>query len=297
MAITLEQARTLAALDRFGSFAKAAEYLKKGHTAVVYTLKSMEEATGADLLDRSGYRTSLTPIGMRVLEQCRKMLTVEEELNNLCQMAKSGWEPHLTVIFDGILPVEGIVTCINKVAEKSPLTKVSLLTEFLGDVEHRFDEKKADIMITLLPVAHHDLNEAALPMLRAHLVCQRDHPLTKINEATSQDLEKYPLVTVRGSDERLQLSTSHLETNCQIKLGDFYAKKISLLKGIGFGWLPDYMISKELESGDLVEVRWNHASVHEFHPKVLYRRSENEGKALGVFLDCLRINRELSWSN
>ncbi len=80
MNVTLDQARALDALARHGTFAAAAEMLHKGHTAVLYALRTLEEQTELVLLDRRGYRTRLTPAGERVLEHCRKLLAAEREL-------------------------------------------------------------------------------------------------------------------------------------------------------------------------------------------------------------------------
>ncbi len=54
--VTLEQARVLDALARTGSLQAAAKALAKGHPAVLYSLKTLEDAVGLRLLDRSGYR-------------------------------------------------------------------------------------------------------------------------------------------------------------------------------------------------------------------------------------------------
>jgi hypothetical protein len=60
MAITLEWARALDALDRAGTLVGAAAQLHKGHTAVLYALGQLEAQTGLALLDRRGYRLRLT---------------------------------------------------------------------------------------------------------------------------------------------------------------------------------------------------------------------------------------------
>jgi len=79
MNVTLEQARALDALARHGTFAAAAKALHKGHTAVLYALRTLEEQTELALLDRRGYRTRLTAAGERVLEHCRKLLAAERD--------------------------------------------------------------------------------------------------------------------------------------------------------------------------------------------------------------------------
>ena len=93
MNVTLEQARALDAWARCGTFQRAAEALRKGHTAILYALRTLEEQAGLELVDRRGYRSQLTPAGQRVLEQCRKLLAAEREMESLCGELRGGWEP------------------------------------------------------------------------------------------------------------------------------------------------------------------------------------------------------------
>ena len=108
--ITLEQARTLDAVAHHGSFAKAARALHKVHSAVLYSVKQLEDAVGLPLFDRSGYRSALTPLGRRVLEHCQRLLAAEAELDATCRAARAGHEPDLRIVFDGHAPA--IITVV-----------------------------------------------------------------------------------------------------------------------------------------------------------------------------------------
>ena len=100
--VTLDQARALDALDRAGTLVAAAAALHKGHTAVMYGLRQLEAQTGLTLLDRRGYRLRLTAAGRRVLELCRRMLEAEAGLVAACHQMRTGWEPSVRVVHDGV---------------------------------------------------------------------------------------------------------------------------------------------------------------------------------------------------
>jgi DNA-binding transcriptional LysR family regulator len=72
--ITLDQAEALDAVARLGTYQKAAEELHKGHSAIMYLLRNLEEQVGLKLLDRSGYRSKMTVEGQIVLQYCRELL-------------------------------------------------------------------------------------------------------------------------------------------------------------------------------------------------------------------------------
>jgi DNA-binding transcriptional LysR family regulator len=276
--ITLDQARALDAVARTGGFTKAAAELKKGHTGVIYLLKSLEQRLGLVLLDRGGYRTQLTPTGRLVWHECVKMLEAERGVLRLCAEMGEGWEAKLSVVFDGVLPVDSVIRVLAGFGRLGASTRVALFTEFLGGVEQKFEAEEAEMMVAVVPPARTRLKGIDLAPVRSFLVAHRDHPLLKAKgAATHEELERHVLLTVRGSDERLGMSTRDLDPVSLIHLSDFPAKKAAVLQKLGYGWLPEPLIQKELKRGLLRPVRWERTSVH-VHSPVLYHRGE---RALG----------------
>lgn len=272
MHVTLDQARALDALARHGTFAAAAKALHKGHSAVVYLVDKLEEQTGLELLDRGGYRNKLTSAGTQVLEHCRRLLAAERDLVAVCNEIKTGWEPSLHVIFDGVFPAEPILKVVGALSAEGAPTRLQVATSFLGDVEARFVREDADVMITVIPPQAAGLRVIKLPPLKARLVAHRNHPLARREgKLRREDLDPHVLVTVRGSDPRLQLSTGPMEHRSTIHLEDFAAKKAVILQGVGFGWLPEHMIQRELRRGELVALPLDRGGAHAFEPRLAHR--------------------------
>ncbi len=281
MSITLEQARTLDAVARHGTYALAATVLKKGHTSIVYALRTLEEQTGVALLDRTGYRTTLTGAGRRVLERCRKLLEAEAEVESLCRDLRGGYEPSLRIVCDGIFPLEPIVAVVAELLGQRAPTKLEVFAEFLGGVEDTFRRIEADLMISVLTPQGLELAAIDLPPLRAHLVAHRDHPLARGRKRHQlNELAAHVFLTIRGSDPRLRLSTSVLDHQSTVHLNDFISKKAGIMSGVGFGWMPRALVEKELERGTLREIRWEGESTHDFHPR-LYHRGEGRLGRMG----------------
>jgi DNA-binding transcriptional LysR family regulator len=272
MHVTLDQARALDALARHGTFAAAAKALHKGHSAVVYLMDKLEEQTGLELLDRGGYRTRLTDAGTQILEHCRRLLTAERDLVAVCNELKTGWEPSLHVIFDGIFPAGPVLEVVGALSAEGAPTRLQVATSFLGDVEARFVREDADVMITVLPAQTPGLRVIKLPPLKARLVAHKGHPLArKEGKLERKDLDAHVLITVRGSDPRLHLSTGPIERRSTVHLEDFAAKKAVILQGVGFGWLPEHMIARELRKGELVALALDRGSTHAFEPRLCHR--------------------------
>ncbi|HVV88409.1 MAG TPA: LysR family transcriptional regulator [Kofleriaceae bacterium] len=287
--VTLEQARALDALDRAGTLVAAAAALHKGHTAVMYGLRQLEAQTGLALLDRRGYRLRLTAAGRRVLEHCRRLLEAEARLAAACHQLRTGWEPTVRVVYDGVCPDEPLLRAVGAlVGERAP-TRLHVSAAFLGGVEAAFERERADLMVSVLPaVAAEALVATRLPPLVATLVAARGHPLARTHRQVGDDeLADEVLLTVHGSDPRLELPTAALERRATVDLNDFHAKRAALLAGLGYGWLPEHLCAAELRAGRLRRVRYHRGSEHRFAPRLYVRAGARPGPATRRLIDAL----------
>ncbi|MBL0218532.1 MAG: LysR family transcriptional regulator [Myxococcales bacterium] len=270
LGVTIEQARALDALERRGTFAGAAKELRRGHTSILYALRTLEDTLGFPVLDRSGYRTRLTPRGQRVLAGCRALLAAEAELSSTIVELRAGWEPSLCVVFDGIVPIDPLLRAVGRLVGERIPTRIDVRAEFLAGVEESFVRQTADLMIAVLPPGDLGLAAIELAPLPASLVARADHVLAR-GRHDERALRGHLLLTVRGSDPRLDLPTAGLEARSTVHLNDFTAKRAAILAGIGFGWLPDVLIATELARGRLKRIKWSRPSTHLFHPRLYHR--------------------------
>ena len=72
--ITIEVLEILDAIDRRGSFAKAAQELNKATSALSYATQKLEEQLDITLFQRQGRRSVLTPAGQLMLTEGRLIL-------------------------------------------------------------------------------------------------------------------------------------------------------------------------------------------------------------------------------
>jgi DNA-binding transcriptional LysR family regulator len=261
----------------------------------LYAIKTLEEQTGLALLDRRGYRTRLTAAGEGVLSHARKLLVAERELEDACAELRTGWEPKLELVFDGIFPVAPILDVAFAIAKAGASTRVDVSTDFLAGVERAFVAADADLMIAVLPPASSELRAVRLAPIRARLVAHRDHPLARAkHDLLPADLAAHVLLTVRGSDPRLHLSTGGIEPPIAVRLNDFHAKKAGILEGLGYGWLPEHIARDELRRGVLVPLRWKNANVHVFEPRLFWRAGRPPGRAARLVIDRLKADAQRS---
>ena len=271
--------------SKLGSIAKTGEAMRKAASAVVYALDSLEEKSGVALFDRSGYRTLLLPAGERLLEASQKVLHASDEMDLLCHELANGWEPDLKIIVEGVVPIQPIFKALKTIEKKTHATRIHVYGEYLSMVENAFFEQKANFMISVIPPKDASLEAIPLFEVPARLVAHHSHRLFLSKKAqTATSLSQYPILTVRGSDPRLNTSTVSLESQATIRLNDFYSKKLAVLNGLGLGWLPEYMIKDELKSGELKVINWAKSNRHIFHPHLYHRGERHLGRAAKEFM-------------
>ncbi|MBN8613906.1 MAG: LysR family transcriptional regulator [Deltaproteobacteria bacterium] len=288
MHVTLDHARTLDALARAGTLQAAARELHKSHTSVLHALRGLEAQTELDLLDRSGYRLKLTSAGLRVLEHCRRLLASERALTEACLEMRTGWEPSLRIVFDGVVSSAPLLEAVGALVKEGAATRISVSGEFLGGVEEAFERDEADLMITVLPPRREGVVAKRLAPIRALLVAHRGHSLARSRRPLSrEDLAAHVLLTVRGGDPRLELPTQGIEPRGTIALADFEAKKRALVAGIGFGWIPEHVAARELARRELRVLGFEGGSEHTFQPRLYHRQGARLGRAARRVVEAL----------
>jgi len=299
MNLTVDQARTLDAVARLGSASAAAGELGRVGSAILYQMRQLEDAAGVPVFDRAGYRTGLTAFGRGLLERCRVVLGAVDGVARYCETTRLGFEPTLTIVFDGLLPITPMLAAVRAVAETSPKTRVSLYSEYLGDVETRVVKVDAELAIGIVPFERPLGSIVALTPLTSLLVVAAGHPLARPDEEAGaagipEGLKRHTLLTVRGSDPRLGMLPADFRAAAELRLPDFEAKRKALLAGMGWGWMPEHLVRAAIAAGDLVHLRSDPASRdellcgrHIFTPTLHRRAGVEAGIAARAFVDVL----------
>jgi DNA-binding transcriptional LysR family regulator len=147
----LEDLRALVEFARAGSIVGAADRLFRTPSAITRQLQRLEEALGAELLDRSVKPPRLNALGARVLEQARDLLRRAEALKSL---TSSDAEPHgvLRIGLTHPLAVGTMTEPIRALTERYPQVRLQLLSEGGGNLRSRLLAGELDVAVVVLPV-------------------------------------------------------------------------------------------------------------------------------------------------
>lgn len=278
MRLDLDALEALDAVIREGGLARAAARLNKVQSAVSYQLRRLEQQLGVSLLDREGYRIRLTPAGEAVLAEGRRVLAQAERVESLAREFVQGWEPRLTVILDGILPLEPMLAALKTMADERIPTRIQLKVEFLKGVQYRFEKDQADLMVVKDYDAHPYFHAEALREIECVLCVAPSHPLARRRSVTLPELQEHVELSVQDSSDRG--GDQHMFGGERVfYLSGFIAKRQALTMGLGFGWMPSYLVGAELKRGRLKEVRFSGGSRYRFTPLLVHRNDRPLGRA------------------
>ncbi len=286
MKIDIEAFRVMQILVEEGSFSKAAERLHKAQSAVSYQIKKLEQHLGVQLFNREQYRAKLTPQGDVILKEGQRLLEQFSSIERLATRFSEEWEPKLELVIDGALPMRPVMNALKKLADHDIPTKIQLNVEFLGGVQHRFETDKADLMLVKDYKTGPQLSAVPLPDITNILVTSEHHQLAGRKQVSLAELQQFVELTIEDSSPaRHHRDEMQFQGDKVFYLSDFIMKREALLKGLGFGWLPDFLVKDKLDEGELVEVDFAVGSRYTFTPQLVSTQTRPLGRAGQLFTD------------
>lgn len=285
--LSLDALRALDAIDRKGSFAAAAESLYKVPSALSYTIAQLETDLNVQLFDRSRQKARLTPAGQFLLQQGRQLLLASRQLEDAVRQLDTGWEPHLRIVVDSIVPLPPLLSCIDRFHQLGRLTQVHLTEQVMAGSWEALQSGRVDLAIGLSGEGVSGQFEL-LPMAEAEFVFAvgAHHELAQLNRPVSAaDLQQQTAVIVSDSALDLPSRNSGLfDSRQQLFVANMHAKIAAQVAGVGVGFLPKHLIKRQIADGSLVLKQCEVP-----RPKVpLFigrRRQNSQGQALQWFVE------------
>jgi LysR family hydrogen peroxide-inducible transcriptional activator len=151
--MTLNELRYLVAVAGERSFGRAAQKCFVSQPALSVAIQKLEEELGARLFERGKAEITVTPVGLRVVEQAQKVL---EEAARLREMASTGRNPLVGPLKLGVIYtvapylLPDLIPALRQRAPQMPLELEENLTEHL---ETGLRSGRIDAAIIALPFA------------------------------------------------------------------------------------------------------------------------------------------------
>lgn len=281
---TIEQWLILQTVIDQGSFAKAAEKLHKSQSAISYTISTLQDQLGIELLSMEGRRAVLTETGKILLNRSREISRLLSDMEQSAQTVKQGYESNLTLVIDALCPREIIFKAMRQFEKQNQETKLDIRFEILSGPVDALTSGEADLIISPhIPKGY--LGENFIDVtVRAY--AHMNSPLHRLpGKVTARDLKKERYLTIRDKNSADARSDGWFGSEKMWRLDSFDTVKELLLSGIGFAWMPEYFAQGHEKILKPLTLSTGGSRVYRLH--IIQRDQEIIGPARKLMIDLL----------
>jgi DNA-binding transcriptional LysR family regulator len=288
--ITIEVLETLDAIDRRGSFAKAAEELNKATSAVSYAVQKLEEQLDIALFQRQGRRSVLTPAGQLILAEGRDILLTTARLEHKAKEVATGWEPRISIAIESHTNYTTFFRLLNNFLKEHPSIEIDIRESVLNGGWEALDQNKVDLIVGAPDPVPLQKGYRAIPMPPVELVPviaghHSQAGLANNPKALEEALPKLRRIITHDTSLKEVPRSQGLSGDGAVLYVQTYDQKLNaILAGLGIGHLPRQHIEQQLSTGELVELDLAQSSDHDIF---LAWKIGNKGKGLQALTNML----------
>ncbi|WP_256081875.1 LysR family transcriptional regulator [Massilia sp. YIM B04103] len=255
-AFTLHDLQCFDAVARTGGFQTAADALHRSHPAVHAAVSKLERQLGLRLLDRSGYRVSLTEAGASFHRRAQVLLQEMHSLQVHAQQLAMGEESELRVVIGDFCPRREVLTMLGAFGSLNPHTRLHLHAEAVGGPLERLLADEADLI--LHTVNKSDPRLEWLDLCAVPFVPVAAPGFLGFAESKSirpEQLRPYTQCIIRDTARQANTADYFMIAGAhQCTVADQLMKKEIILQGMAWGHMPRFLVAQELRDGALLSL-------------------------------------------
>jgi DNA-binding transcriptional LysR family regulator len=243
-------------LASFSRAAKANDVSQSNASQVVHHL---EEHLGVQLIDRSKRPFVVTPEGKRFHEGCRVIVQRYDDLEREVRSLRDGAAGRLTVASIYSVGLAHMSRYLREFLAAHPLADVRLEYVHPHRVYEAVDHGQADLGLVSYPEESSSLTSLPWRNEPMVLVCSPQHPLTRRRSISLDMLRGEAIVAfqaglrIREEIDRV-LALHRIPVRVALEFDNIETIKRAVEIGAGVSLLPEPTVSREVETGTLVQI-------------------------------------------
>ncbi len=260
MDVTLQQLQCFDAVVTRGSFQAAAEAMRRAQPSVSLAVKNLEEQLGLSLLDRSGYRVSLTDAGRSFHARARILLHELQALKVHATQLAMGEESELNVVIGDLCPLPESLALLRRFFDGCPATQLHLHFEAISGPWERLLDGDADLILHHIDKSDPRFEYMDLFPVRVVPVVAPGFLRFPISQSiTPGQMRDYVQCVIRDTARSSPPRDYFLVEGARSwTVSDQLMKKELIMQGMGWGHMPHYLVERELEEGKLLPLTGEH---------------------------------------
>jgi DNA-binding transcriptional LysR family regulator len=254
--LTLHQLLCFDALVTEGSFQAAAERLGRTQPSVSLAVKNLEAQTGLILLDRTGYRVSLTEAGRSFHQRARVFLLDLGALKNHARQLAMGEESELNIVIGDLCPLPQTLALLRRFFDGCPSTRLNLNFEAISGPWERLIDNEASLVLHHIDKADPRFEFLDLFSVRLVPVVAPGFLRFPVSRSiTLEQMRNYTQCVIRDSARRLPARNYYLAEGARSwTVSDQLMKRELILQGMGWGHMPKYLVDEDLREKRLLDI-------------------------------------------
>jgi DNA-binding transcriptional LysR family regulator len=254
--MTIHQLVCFDAVVTEGSFQAAAEKIRRAQPSVSAAVKNLEERLGLNLLDRSGYRVSLTEPGRSFHERTRILLAEFRALENHAAHLARGEESELKVVIGDLCPMSQTLALLRRFFDGCPGTRLHLHFEAISGPWERLFDGEADLILHHIDKTDPRLEFMDLFHVRLCPVVAPGFLRFPVSRTiTPEQLRDYVQCVIRDTAWHSSPRAYYLVEGARTwTVSDQLMKRELILQGMGWGHMPTYLVDEDLRNRRLLDI-------------------------------------------
>ncbi len=258
--LTIHQLLCFDAVVTAGSFQAAAEKLLRSQPTVSASVKNLETQLRLSLLDRSGYRVTLTEAGRSFHARTRVFLHELQTLRNHAAQLAMGEESELRVVIGDLCPLPETLKLLRRFFDRCPGTRLHLHFEAISGPWERLFDDEADLIFHHIDKADPRLDFIDLFRVKLVPVVAPGFLRFPISRSiTPEQMRDYVQCVIRDSARRDAPRDYFLVEGARSwTVSDQLMKRELIRQGMGWGHMPKFLIEQDLHRGRLLPITGRH---------------------------------------
>ena len=192
--ITLTQLGYLVALERYGNFGQAAKACHVTQPTLSMQIKKLEDDLGVVIFDRSMQPIKPTPIGQKILDQSRVVISQTAVIEELISEAKDEISGELRLAVIPTLSPYLLPLFLSKFQSSYPKMRLIIEESRTSVIIESLKRNKLDVGLLATPLGEESLVEHPLFNEPFYVYAAKDSALSKLENIKDEDLKNENLL-------------------------------------------------------------------------------------------------------
>lgn len=254
--MNLERLHIFYAVAEEKSFSRAAKRLYRTQSAVSQSIRILEEEIGDTLFIRDNRSVILSPAGKILYEHVTEVMESIDMAQVRIDSLKDLKEGKLVISCSNTTACYILPEVLKKFRLAYPGVRIILKNGLSDEATQMVVDRKSDIGVVMLPVAHPKLQSKAIVTREDVVICPTDHPLCEKEHVDVKDLLDYEFLLLDSVAHTRQFINSHFARigktpKVAMEVGNMEIIKKMVTLGFGISIIPRIAVLKETSDNSL----------------------------------------------